>query len=483
LNHPSMESGGSARVSNPDVPVVGRFHNTTPDAEGRRLAGEFWLDKVAFLATDEGADLYAKMLKGQPIEVSTGYFAPQTIMEHGKFNGTDYVGTHKGIHPDHIAILTNELGACSLMDGCGMNRNSACSTCPTKLVSNMTGNLPAAGKKQWEEVHKQALADGKDEATAAKIAWAACEKAGWKKDKMGKWMMNKNSQSLTDVVDTVRSAFYRAFEASRPMMMPVQESPSVYVREVFADHVIIGLGEKSFSVGYTQSKDAIEFVPQTKWVEVEEEYVPVTQNKIKQSATSLRGWFANSSKFSKEFLMQNAKLKAFLHSLGFGNVVIEDKGEDGLSVELTGQGDEKALEGLVQLNSVVQNSGGADQFAKLIESLKGLPATLVAMQTQMNEQATLVKNAASFAESVATKEAAQKGALIAGLVQNKANPFDEATLKTMSLDVLEKLEASYQPVDFSGMGFQFQNSAEEGDDKPLALPAMYLAKPETSEAK
>jgi hypothetical protein len=48
--------------------------------------------------------------------------------------------------------------------------------------------------------------------------------------------------------------------------------------------------------------------------------------------------------------------------------------------------------------------------------------------------------------------------------------------------VLEKLEGSYQPVDFSGLGISFMNSANAGADKPLVLPAMYLAKPENKEA-
>jgi hypothetical protein len=357
LNHPK-ENGGSARVASPDVPVIGRFHNTTVDATGRRLTGEFWLDKIAFLATQQGADLYAKMLKGQPIEVSTGYFAPQTSFENGKFGGTDYTGIHKGIHPDHIAILTNEAGACSLYDGCGMNRNAEGVVLNCGNAKDCTrADCPMKGKKQGQQDMNQQSAD-------PSLDWSA------------------------------------------------------------------------------QIKSVL----------------------------------------SKEYLMQNATLKAFLHSLGFKDVSIEDAGADGLSVALTGTGDDKALEGLVQLNTLVQNSGGADAFVKTFESLKGLPATMAALQTQMNENLVLVKNASTFAASVAAKEAARKGVLVAGLVQNKANPFDEATLNAMSLDVLEKLEGSYQPVDFSGLGISFMNSANAGADKPLVLPAMYLAKPENKEA-
>jgi len=400
LNHPS-ENNGSARVSSPDVPVIGRFHNTTVDNDGRRLTGESWLDKDVFLATDSGPDLYEKMKQGQPIEISTGYFAPGTTPDHGKFNGKDYQGIHKGIHPDHIAILTDQIGACSLMDGCGLNRNSAktcdCAACnksdcpDRKVVANMTGNLPTEGKKIFEEVYKKSKAGGKDEETAAKIAWGAVKRAGW---------------SLED----------------------------------------------------------------DKWVK---------QNQ--QSADESLDWFAKAkSVLTKEFLMQNKVLKAFLHTLGFDKVTIEDEGE-GLSLKLEGTGDEKALEGLMQLNTVVTNSGGASEFAKTLETLKALPATVTGMQQQMSDALNLIKNASAFAESAATKAEAAKKGLITGLVQNKACPFDEATLNTMSLDVLEKLDTSYQLVDYSGLGAGlFHNS---GDDKPLALPKAFLAKTEPVKAE
>lgn len=55
-----------------------------------------------------------------------------------------------------------------------------------------TGNLPASGKKLWEEVHKKALEgsckDASDpEACAAGSAWKAVKNAGWHKGADGQW--------------------------------------------------------------------------------------------------------------------------------------------------------------------------------------------------------------------------------------------------------------------------------------------------------
>ena len=53
IRHP-QQNGGSARVPNPDVPVVGKFYNAGIDTNNKRLTGEFWLDSVALLSTPEG---------------------------------------------------------------------------------------------------------------------------------------------------------------------------------------------------------------------------------------------------------------------------------------------------------------------------------------------------------------------------------------------------------------------------------------------
>jgi cation transport regulator ChaB len=471
INHP-QQNNGSARVDSPDVPVVGRFYNSTVDTTGRRLTGEFWLDKTAFLASADGQGLYDKMKSGQPVEVSTGYYAPNTVSEFGKFNGKDYQGIHKSIHPDHIAILTNELGACSIMDGCGLNRNSAvknCESCPSKVIANMTGNLPAEGKKIFEEVFKKCKADGKDEESASKIAWAAVKKAGWSQDGKGKWMMH-NEESLDEKSSAIRDAFYALnFPINRPTRA---EEPSLYLKDVYADHIIVKSGTELYLVSYQKESSGYVFTPRESWKKVEQAYVEKNQ----QSADKSPDWFAKAkSVLTKEFLMQNKVLKAFLHTLGFDKVTIEDEGE-GLSLKLEGQGDDKALEGLMQLNTVVKNSGGADEFAKTFESLKGLPASVAEMQKQMNDALALVKNASAFAETAAVKAEAAKKGLITGLVANKACPFDEATLTTMSVDVLEKLDASYQPVDYTGLGAGLFSNVSADDDKPLMLPVALLAK-------
>ena len=120
MRHPK-KNGGVARVPFPDVPPVGRFYNAKLD--GTRLTGEFWLDKNKLMSTDEGEVILMKIKSSHPIEISTGYFA-ESLPKTGKFNGLEYGLVDTNLHADHIALLPDDIGACSVKDGCGLNRNN-----------------------------------------------------------------------------------------------------------------------------------------------------------------------------------------------------------------------------------------------------------------------------------------------------------------------------------------------------------------------
>jgi hypothetical protein len=201
IRHPK-ENGGSARVPKPDVPDVGRFYNATRD--GDRLVGEFWLDKAELLKSSEGQLIYNRIRTGAPTEVSTAY-STISLQTTGVYNEKQYFFQDKDLHPDHIALLPDEVGACSLKDGCGLMRNcdSPLPTCPCQVIaSNVTGNLPDEAKKQWEAVYSKAKADGDDAAAAAQKAWGAVEAAGWQK-KDGTWVHNSLTEESVVEVEAI----------------------------------------------------------------------------------------------------------------------------------------------------------------------------------------------------------------------------------------------------------------------------------------
>lgn len=64
------------------------------------------------------------VLAGKPINVSTGIFTGK-LVENNEYGGKKYTHRVKGIKPDHLAVLMNEKGACSVTDGCGINVNAS----------------------------------------------------------------------------------------------------------------------------------------------------------------------------------------------------------------------------------------------------------------------------------------------------------------------------------------------------------------------
>jgi hypothetical protein len=119
MRHPK-QNGGSARVPQPDVPVIGKFYGAKLD--GARLTGEYWLEADK-LDNPDGETILSRLSAQKPSETSTGYWA-ESIPSAGNWNGLDFAFIDQNIHPDHIALLPDEIGACSLADGCGMNRNN-----------------------------------------------------------------------------------------------------------------------------------------------------------------------------------------------------------------------------------------------------------------------------------------------------------------------------------------------------------------------
>lgn len=87
------------------------------------LDAEGWFDVVATESFDRklaSTDrILPKLKAGQSIELSTGLFL-QRHAEAGVFNGREYTHVARNYKPDHVAVLPDQTGACSLKDGCGV---------------------------------------------------------------------------------------------------------------------------------------------------------------------------------------------------------------------------------------------------------------------------------------------------------------------------------------------------------------------------
>ncbi len=117
--HPDMANGGVA--NQPDVynrQRVGTLFNARFD--GRALKAEAWLEVDRLRAVD--MRVLEAVNKAKMMEVSTGLFTENDDTP-GVFNGREYTAIARNYRPDHLAILPDKVGACSIEDGAGLCRN------------------------------------------------------------------------------------------------------------------------------------------------------------------------------------------------------------------------------------------------------------------------------------------------------------------------------------------------------------------------
>jgi len=126
LNHPTDDNGNPCSARSPKVlEKFGMGHVFNVEVNDR-LVAEGWFDIKRTKRISPST--YNKLLKGEVEELSTGLFTdniPVKNRDEAFFNGKSYTHIARNYRPDHLAILPNTRGACSVNDGCGVNVNEA----------------------------------------------------------------------------------------------------------------------------------------------------------------------------------------------------------------------------------------------------------------------------------------------------------------------------------------------------------------------
>ena len=127
VNHPSL-NGEYVAASHPGVldrQGVGTLMNPTLASHThnrQRLTAEGWFDVDATRRID--SRVLNALEAGRPLEISTGLFTDNEEAP-GVYNGRHYAFIARNYKPDHLAVLPDQVGACSTNDGCGINVNTS----------------------------------------------------------------------------------------------------------------------------------------------------------------------------------------------------------------------------------------------------------------------------------------------------------------------------------------------------------------------
>jgi Uncharacterized protein conserved in bacteria (DUF2213) len=168
--------------------------------EGGKLKAEAWIDRTKADKVDKR--IGEAIDKNEVMELSTGVFV-DVDQTPGEWNGEAYTGIAVNYRPDHLALLPDQIGACSVNDGAGFMRNAAKS---------------------------------KDAGVMAAIK--TLQKAG----------LIANDQSFSDIQSQVSTALRDRFNATG------DNAPFLWVMDVFQNFAVYEFDGKLFRLGYSASE-------------------------------------------------------------------------------------------------------------------------------------------------------------------------------------------------------------------------------------
>jgi hypothetical protein len=118
VNHPHDEHGRSTSARQPHILEKYGIGTVFNSGVNGKLYAEGWFDIAKANKVDRR--IIPAVESGNQLELSTG-LGLNIVNEEGTLNGEAYDGVAREHKPDHLAILPDSKGACSIRDGCGVN--------------------------------------------------------------------------------------------------------------------------------------------------------------------------------------------------------------------------------------------------------------------------------------------------------------------------------------------------------------------------
>ena len=465
VNHPSNAYGDPISANSPDVieqACVGRFFGAHMD--GHRLMGELWLDVQK--CTDlggEALECLRRLEAGLPLEVSTAFYA-DTVMQQGIYNGARYIGVHRHLRPDHLALLPHTIGACDWRMGCGAPR--------VQCACQGQASLPPPHSNLTPEKASPMPTDKKGlfQALGALFRFASGEDGG-----------EPDASTLTTNLThaDLRTALYAALARGRNMMY----GPDL-IEDIEDGFVIYKDGERCFRRAYSVGdNNEITLTGEAEEVQRDTRYVPVAplttqQDKTMPPAPPRTGAPLETPKTPQgegQSMKKDDSIKALVaHERTAWTeqdaVLLATLTEEQLD-RLVREAESRKPEASPTTHAVVADATGTGAGGPQPITTAPPPITLDAIHGLLKQELderdkTLEDKLAMFAQKRSEQE--ERGHLVSHLTQQG---WTEAECVSMSIEALRKVAQTVSPTTFAGMGFpRFpQGNAEDAqlpDDEP-----------------
>lgn len=155
--HPKNAEGKGISACIPEVlnrTGVGMVLNTRFDTKTRKLRAEAWLDEAKLDSVDKR--IRQTIESRRVMEVSTGLFS-ENVPESGTFNGKPYEAIATNYRPDHLALLPDEKGACSVADGAGLYQLNSSTEYLSDSLADLEAIFDTAGLSLNDEARQGVL--------------------------------------------------------------------------------------------------------------------------------------------------------------------------------------------------------------------------------------------------------------------------------------------------------------------------------------
>ena len=282
--HPQF-NGMSISACDPvifETQKIGQLFNTR--WEDGKLKTECWIDEEKAKQVDDR--VIQAIENGQMMEVSTGLFTDNEQTE-GEWNGEHFTGIARNYRPDHLAILPDLKGACSIEDGAGLLRNSYMAEVEgTDEVFQLLGkSIVALARGQGQGVGGPRQGDGGTDTCVCPKCGATlkhergtpctnqiCPKCGAKM--VGSDSIKNAIQAFHNVIKNEMSHN----EIWRQLNNKIESSvgSDIYVIDIYDDYLIYEQGDKRFYQEYEINNDTNEI----KLIGVRKEVEKIIQYKM-----------------------------------------------------------------------------------------------------------------------------------------------------------------------------------------------------------